>query len=162
MSKIVLLENIHPNAVAHLAAFGLTNVVQIPAAVSGPELLAALSGADAVGIRSRTQMTDQVLAALPDLKTIGCFCIGTNQVNLTAAAQHGVPVFNAPYSNTRSVAELVIAQAILLLRRIPEKNAHAHRGVWDKNAQGAFEVRNKVIGIIGYGKIGDAVARRAR
>lgn len=157
MNKIVLLENIHPNARAHLAAFGLTDVVQIPAALSGPELLAALSDADAVGIRSRTQMTQEVLDALPNLKTIGCFCIGTNQVNLTAAALHGMPVFNAPYSNTRSVAELVIAQAILLLRRIPEKNARAHRGVWDKSAQGAFEVRNKVIGIIGYGNIGAQV-----
>ncbi|MDP3843067.1 MAG: phosphoglycerate dehydrogenase [Oxalobacteraceae bacterium] len=157
MSKIVLLEKIHPNALAHLASFGLTDVVQMPGALSGPELLAALADADAVGIRSRTHLTAEVLATLPRLKTVGCFCIGTNQVDLAAAAMHGVPVFNAPYSNTRSVAELVIAQAILLLRRIPEKNARAHRGVWDKNAQGAFEVRNKVIGIIGYGNIGAQV-----
>ncbi|MGV8900157.1 MAG: phosphoglycerate dehydrogenase [Burkholderiaceae bacterium] len=158
MHKIVLLENIHPNAAAHLGAFGLTNLVQVSAALSGPELIAALSDADAVGIRSRTHITAEVLSALPNLKTICCFCIGTNQVDLAAAALHGVPVFNAPFSNTRSVAELVIAQAILLLRRIPEKNAKAHRGVWDKNAQGAFEVRNKVIGIIGYGNIGAQVS----
>ena len=98
---------------------------------------------------------------MPRLKAIGCFCIGTNQVDLTVAAAHGVPVFNAPFSNTRSVAELVIAQAILLLRRIPEKNAKTHRGQWDKSAVGAYEVRNKVLGIIGYGNIGAQVGTLA-
>lgn len=157
MSKIVLLEKIHPNAVAYFQEHGFDDIHQVPKALSGPALLEALDGAAAVGIRSNTHLTAEVLQALPQLKTVGCFCIGTNQVDLTAAAQHGIPVFNAPYSNTRSVAELVIAQAILLLRRIPEKNAKAHRGVWDKNAQGAFEVRNKTLGIIGYGNIGAQV-----
>ena len=157
MSKIVLLEKIHPNAVAYLRENGHTNVLEVPRSLAGQELIDTLHDADAVGIRSNTHMTADVLKALPKLRTIGCFCIGTNQVDLLTAAQCGIPVFNAPYSNTRSVAELVIAQAILLLRRIPEKNARAHRGVWDKNAQGAFEVRNKTLGIIGYGNIGAQV-----
>ena len=157
MSRIVLLEKIHPNAVQYFREHGYDDVQQVPKALSGPALLDALAGADAAGIRSNTHLTAEVLAELPELKTIGCFCIGTNQVDLVAAAQRGIPVFNAPYSNTRSVAELVIAQAILLLRRIPEKNARAHRGLWDKNAQGAFEVRNKTLGIIGYGNIGAQV-----
>ncbi|MDB5796215.1 MAG: serA [Paucimonas sp.] len=157
MSKIVLLEKIHPNAVQYLTEHGFTDIEQVPRALSGPALLDALQGAAAVGIRSNTHLTAEVLQALPSLQAIGCFCIGTNQVDLQAAAMRGIPVFNAPYSNTRSVAELVIAQAILLLRRIPEKNAKAHRGVWDKNAQGAYEVRNKTLGIIGYGNIGAQV-----
>jgi len=157
MSQIVLLEKIHPNARQLLAEQGFTDVREVPGALSGPELIAALADATVVGIRSRTQLDAAVLGALPQLRAIGCFCIGTNQVDLKAAAAHGVPVFNAPYSNTRSVAELVIAQAMLLLRRIPEKNAKAHRGVWDKNAQGAYEARNKLFGIIGYGNIGAQV-----
>ncbi len=154
MAKIVLLEKIHTSAVAHLQELGFNDVVQLPTALSGHDLVDALAGAHAVGIRSATQLTAETLSLLPDLRTIGCFCIGTNQVDLTAATASGVPVFNAPYSNTRSVAELVIAQAILLLRRIPEKNARAHRGHWDKNAKGAYEVRNKLLGIVGYGNIG--------
>lgn len=157
MSKIVLLEKIHPNARALLTSQGFTDIKELPGALSGSALIDALSGAAAVGIRSRSNIDAEVLKALPDLRTIGCFCIGTNQVDLETAAALGIPVFNAPYSNTRSVAELVIAQAILLLRRIPEKNAKTHRGVWDKSAQGAFEVRNKVLGIIGYGNIGAQV-----
>jgi D-3-phosphoglycerate dehydrogenase len=157
MDKIVLLEKIHASAVENLQAQGFTNIVQVPRALAGAELIEALSDADAVGIRSNTHMTAEVLHALPRLRTIGCFCIGTNQVDLTAAATLGIPVFNAPYSNTRSVAELVIAQAILLLRRIPEKNARSHRGVWDKSATGAFETRGKLLGIIGYGNIGAQV-----
>lgn len=157
MSKIVLLEKIHPNATASLIAQGFTEIREVATSLAGQELIDALADASAVGIRSRTQITAEVLDALPNLEVIGCFCIGTNQVDLHAAAVRGIPVFNAPYSNTRSVAELVIAQAILLLRRIPEKNAKAHRGQWDKNAQGAFEVRNKVLGIIGYGNIGAQV-----
>lgn len=136
---------------------GFHDITEIPRALSGKELVDALAEADAVGIRSNTQLTAEVLAELPRLNVIGCFCIGTNQVDLTAAMSFGIPVFNAPYSNTRSVAELVIAQAILLLRRVPEKNARAHRGQWDKSAQGAFEVRNKTLGIIGYGNIGAQV-----
>lgn len=157
MSKIVLLEKIHPNAVSWLHEHGFTDLHQVPRALAGDELLTALEGAHAVGIRSNTHLTADVLQHLPSLRTIGCFCIGTNQVDLAAAAQRGIPVFNAPYSNTRSVAELVIAQAILLLRRVPEKNARAHRGIWEKNATGAFEVRNKTLGIIGYGNIGAQV-----
>jgi D-3-phosphoglycerate dehydrogenase len=157
MDKIVLLEKIHASAVENLQAQGFTDIVQVPRALAGAELIDALSGADAVGIRSNTHLTAEVLHALPKLRTIGCFCIGTNQVDLNTAATLGIPVFNAPYSNTRSVAELVIAQAILLLRRIPEKNARSHRGVWDKSATGAFETRGKLLGIVGYGNIGAQV-----
>ena len=157
MDKIVLLEKIHASAVENLKAQGYSNIVQVPRALAGAELIDALSDADAVGIRSNTHMTAEVLHALPRLRTIGCFCIGTNQVDLNTAAALGIPVFNAPYSNTRSVAELVIAQAILLLRRIPEKNARSHRGIWDKSATGAFETRGKLLGIIGYGNIGAQV-----
>lgn len=157
MAKIVLLEKIHQSAVAHLWEEGFGDVVQIPTALKTEELKTALADADAVGIRSATHITAEALDALPRLKAIGCFCIGTNQVDLTAAMLRGIPVFNAPFSNTRSVAELVIAQAILLLRRIPEKNARAHRGKWEKSAQGAYEVRNKLLGIIGYGNIGAQV-----
>lgn len=157
MTKIVLLEKIHRSAVDHLNAAGFTDVVQLPTALKPDELKSVLADADAVGIRSATHISADSLAQLPRLKAIGCFCIGTNQVDLTSAAAHGIPVFNAPFSNTRSVAELVTAQAILLLRRIPEKNARTHRGLWDKSAQGAYEVRNKVLGIIGYGNIGAQV-----
>lgn len=157
MKKIVLLERIHPSAVQNLHAQGFQDIVQIPRSLAGQELIDSLADADAVGIRSNTHITSAVLHALPKLRTIGCFCIGTNQVDLEAAAGLGIPVFNAPYSNTRSVAELIIAEAILLLRRIPEKNGRAHRGVWDKSAQGSFEVRNKLLGIIGYGNIGTQV-----
>lgn len=157
MTRIVLLEKIHPSAVAHFADAGFNDVVQIPSALQGRELREALAGAQAVGIRSASHIDADVLSALPDLRAIGCFCIGTNQVDLTAAAAQGVPVFNAPYSNTRSVAELVIAEAVLLLRRVPEKNARTHRGVWDKSAAGAFETRNKLLGIVGYGNIGAQV-----
>ncbi len=157
MAKIVLLEKIHQNAVSFFEEHGFNEVVRLPGALAGPELIKTLADADVVGIRSATHLTAEVLKALPNLRAIGCFCIGTNQVDLATAATLGIPVFNAPYSNTRSVAELVIAQAILLLRRIPEKNARAHRGRWEKNATGAFEVRNKVLGIIGYGNIGAQV-----
>ncbi len=157
MKRIVLLEKIHASAAEHLAVEGFTDVVQLPTALKAGDMVAALADADVVGIRSATHISAETLNALPRLKAIGCFCIGTNQVDLTAAAAHGIPVFNAPFSNTRSVAELVIAQAVLLLRRIPEKNARAHRGQWDKTAQGAYEVRNKVLGIIGYGNIGAQV-----
>ncbi|HJV85383.1 MAG TPA: phosphoglycerate dehydrogenase [Noviherbaspirillum sp.] len=157
MAKIVLLEKIHASASELLKAEGFDNIVQLPTALKADDLITALADADAVGIRSATHITAGALKALPRLKAVGCFCIGTNQVDLTAAATQGVPVFNAPFSNTRSVAELVIAQAILLLRRIPEKNARAHRGKWEKSAVGAYEVRNKTLGIIGYGNIGAQV-----
>lgn len=157
MAKIVLLENIHASAAEHLKNEGFSDIVQLPTALKADDLTTALADADVVGIRSATHITADALKVLPGLRAIGCFCIGTNQVDLAAAAARGVPVFNAPFSNTRSVAELVIAQAILLLRRIPEKNARAHRGHWNKSAQGAYEVRNKLLGIIGYGNIGAQV-----
>lgn len=157
MTRIVLLEKIHKSAVVHFEGAGFSDVVQIPSALKGSELRAALKDAAAVGIRSATHIDAGVLEALPQLRAIGCFCIGTNQVDLATAAARGVPVFNAPFSNTRSVAELVIAEAILLLRRVPEKNMRTHRGVWDKSAQGAFETRNKLVGIVGYGNIGAQV-----
>jgi D-3-phosphoglycerate dehydrogenase / 2-oxoglutarate reductase len=161
MAKIVLLEKIHATAAEHLKAEGFTDIVQLPTALKADELKTALADADIVGIRSATHISAEVLKALPRLKAIGCFCIGTNQVDLTAASALGVPVFNAPFSNTRSVAELVIAQSILLLRRIPEKNVRTHRGQWDKSAVGAYEVRNKVLGIVGYGNIGAQVGTLA-
>ncbi|WP_026075803.1 phosphoglycerate dehydrogenase [Noviherbaspirillum massiliense] len=154
MTKIVLLEKIHKSAVAHFQNEGFDEVVEIPTALAGNDLISALQDTDVVGIRSGTHLTAEVLKALPKLRSIGCFCIGTNQVDLNTAAMRGIPVFNAPFSNTRSVAELVIAEAILLLRRIPEKNARAHRGKWEKTALGAYEARDKLLGIIGYGNIG--------
>lgn len=157
MAKIVLLEKIHPSAVSFFSEQGFTDIVQIPRALARAELVDALRGADIVGIRSNTQLTSEILHEASHLRAIGCFCIGTNQVDLNTAGMLGIPVFNAPFSNTRSVAELVIAQAILLLRRIPEKNVRTHRGQWDKSALGANEVRNKLLGIIGYGNIGAQV-----
>lgn len=157
MSRIVLFENIHASAKEVLVAAGFDDVVTYPNALTGSDLIEAMQGAHMVGIRSRTQLDSSVLSQLPDLRAIGCFCIGTNQVDLDAAAMQGIPVFNAPFSNTRSVAELVLAEAILLLRRIPEKNARVHEGFWDKTAEGAYEARGKTLGIIGYGNIGTQV-----
>ncbi len=155
--KFVLLEGIHPSAVRELADDGYTNVETHAKALSGSDLIAAIEGAHFLGIRSRTQITEEVLAQAPKLSAIGCFCIGTNQVDLGAAARRGIPVFNAPFSNTRSVAELVLGQTIMLMRDIPAKNAKLHRGEWDKSAAGAFEARGKTLGIIGYGHIGTQV-----
>lgn len=156
-AKVVLLERIHPGAAAFLRDQGISDVSEIPQALSGHDLIQALQEAQAVGIRSSTQLGDAVLKELPQLRAIGCFCIGTNQVDVSAAMSMGIPVFNAPFSNTRSVAEMVIAQAILLLRRIPEKNSRLQRGIWDKSALGAFEARGKLLGIVGYGNIGTQV-----
>ncbi len=156
-TKVVLLEKIHASAAAYLREQGISEIVQISEALSGHELIQVLQDVHAVGIRSNTQLTAAVLKETPQLRAIGCFCIGTNGVDLATAMRLGIPVFNAPYSNTRSVAEMVIAQAVLLLRRIPEKNVRAHRGLWDKSAQGAFEARNKLLGIVGYGNIGTQV-----
>ncbi|MFP5462475.1 MAG: phosphoglycerate dehydrogenase, partial [Gammaproteobacteria bacterium] len=155
--KFVLLEGIHSTAVRALADDGYTNVDTYPKALSGDDLIAAIEGAHFIGIRSRTQVTEEVLARAPKLSAIGCFCIGTNQVDLTAAARRGIPVFNAPFSNTRSVAELVMGEMIMLMRDIPAKNAKLHRGEWDKSAAGAYEVRGKTLGIVGYGHIGTQV-----
>jgi len=152
--KFLLLEGIHPSAVAVIKAAGYTQIESIADALSGEALENKLRGVHFLGIRSRTQLTQTVLAQAHRLAAVGCFCIGTNQVDLTAARQLGIAVFNAPFSNTRSVAELVLAEAILLMRGIPDKSAAAHRGRWLKSAKGAFEVRGKTLGIVGYGAIG--------
>ncbi|MBU6440303.1 MAG: phosphoglycerate dehydrogenase [Betaproteobacteria bacterium] len=152
--KIVLLEGIHPSAVDLLHADGFSQVLALPGAASGEELARAIGDAHFVGIRSRSQLTEQVLASAPRLLAIGCFCIGTNQVDLRAAARRGIPVFNAPFSNTRSVAELVLAETILLMRGIPQRNALLHRNGWMKSAARSHEVRGKTLGIVGYGHIG--------
>ena len=155
--KVVLFEGIHPSAVEVLQQGGYSNIVTHAKALVGDELLAALADAHFVGLRSRTQLTAEVLAKAPQLAAIGCFCIGTNQVDLKAAMGLGIPVFNAPFSNTRSVAELVLAQIIMLMRGIPEKNAVLHRGGWIKSAAHSYEVRGKTLGIIGYGHIGTQI-----
>ncbi len=152
--KFLLLEGIHPSAVETLQQAGYHSIEQHPKALPPAELKAAIADAHFVGIRSRTQLTADVLEEARKLVAVGCFCIGTNQVDLTAASARGVAVFNAPFSNTRSVAELVLAEAILLLRGVAEKNAAAHRGQWQKSAANAFEIRGKRLGIIGYGNIG--------
>tara|TARA_B100000676_G_scaffold52380_1_gene51666 strand:+ start:1822 stop:3081 length:1260 start_codon:yes stop_codon:yes gene_type:complete len=155
--KVVLFEGIHDTAVETLEAGGFSRIERHARALSGQALLDAVSGAHFIGIRSRTQFTEEVAKAATELRALGCFCIGTNQVDLVAARERGVPVFNAPFSNTRSVAELVLAEAIMLLRGIPAKNAAAHRGDWQKSASGSFEVRGKQLGIVGYGHIGSQV-----
>jgi len=152
--KILLLEGIHPSAVDVFKRAGYSHIEYHKAALSEDALLSAIEDAHFVGIRSRTQLTESVLAHAHKLVGIGCFCIGTNQVNIAAAEQRGIPVFNAPFSNTRSVAELVLGEIIMLLRGIPQRNAMAHRGGWLKSAAGSYEARGKTLGVIGYGHIG--------
>ena len=161
MARIVLFENIHPSAREVFQAAGYEDIVTHAAALPPEALSEAIRGAHVLGIRSRTQIDAELLAQNPDLRAIGCFCIGTNQVDLDSALSHGVAVFNAPFSNTRSVAEMVVAEAILLLRRIPEKNERVHQGFWDKTAEGAYETRGKTLGIVGYGNIGSQVGTLA-
>jgi D-3-phosphoglycerate dehydrogenase len=156
--RFLLLEGVHKNALDVLSNNGYTNIEYLRTALDEDALIAKIKDAHFVGIRSRTQLTEKVLAAANKLIAVGCFCIGTNQVDLRAAMKKGIPVFNAPYSNTRSVAELVLAEAILLLRGIPEKNALVHRGGWSKSAEGSFETRGKVLGIVGYGSIGSQLS----
>ena len=156
--RIVLLEGIHDNALHALNAAGYASVVRLPGAMEGAELRDAIAEAHIVGIRSRTRLTAQVLEDARKLMAVGCFCIGTNQVDLHAAKMRGIPVFNAPYSNTRSVAELVLGEMILLYRGVPEKNAAAHAGRWLKSAKGSHEVRGKRLGIVGYGHIGSQLS----
>ncbi|HSO42524.1 MAG TPA: phosphoglycerate dehydrogenase [Rhodospirillales bacterium] len=156
--RIVLVEGVHDSAARLLAANGYVNVERL-AASPAPEMLGALlAEAHILGIRSRTRLTAELIAKAPRLFCIGCFCIGTNQVDLDAAKSAGIPVFNAPYSNTRSVAELVLGEIIMLMRRIPEKSALAHRGLWRKSDAGAREVRGKTLGIVGYGHIGSQLS----
>ncbi|MEJ6592235.1 MAG: phosphoglycerate dehydrogenase [SAR86 cluster bacterium] len=156
--KILLLEGVHQSAIDAFSDAGYTQIESHAGALSQEELIQAIKGAHIVGIRSRTQLNAEVLAAANKLMVIGCFCIGTNQVDLLTALTRGIAVFNAPFSNTRSVAELVIAEAILLLRGIPEKNALAHEGKWLKSAVGSYEIRGKTLGIVGYGNIGTQVS----
>jgi D-3-phosphoglycerate dehydrogenase / 2-oxoglutarate reductase len=151
--KALVLENIHPAAVAVLEGRGY-QVDTRPGALSEVELIDSVADVDLLGIRSNTTVTERVMEAAPKLEAIGCFCIGTNQVDLTAAADRGIGVFNAPYSNTRSVVELVIGEIIALARRLPEKTQRMHDGVWDKSARGSHEVRGRTLGIVGYGNIG--------
>lgn len=152
--RFLLLEGIHPSAIETLRRAGYENIEVHQKALPAEELKERIAGAHFVGIRSRTQLTEEIFDAARKLVAVGCFCIGTNQVDLAAATRRGIAVFNAPFSNTRSVAELVIAQSILLLRRVAEKNAAAHRGEWQKSATGSYEARGKRLGIIGYGNIG--------
>lgn len=155
--KILLVEGIHPSAVEAFQADGYTDIEYHPASLPEPRLLKSVKAAFVLGIRSNTRLTEAVFAGAPKLIAVGCFCIGTNQVDLAAAQKRGIPVFNAPFSNTRSVAELVIAETILLMRGIPARNAMTHRGQWDKSAAGSQEVRGKCLGIVGYGHIGTQV-----
>jgi D-3-phosphoglycerate dehydrogenase len=152
--RILLLEGVHQSAIDTLNAAGYTNIEYLTHSLGEEDLIEKIADAHFVGIRSRTQLTEKVFEAAKKLVAVGCFCIGTNQVDLQAATRRGVAVFNAPFSNTRSVAELVLAQAILLLRGVPEKNAKAHRGEWLKSAKNSYEIRGKKLGIIGYGNIG--------
>ena len=152
--RVLLLEGVNDSAARMFEANGYTELQRLPKALGPKELRQALSGIHMLGIRSRTQLTAEILEAADRLLVVGCFSVGTNQVDLNAARERGIAVFNAPYSNTRSVAELVLAEAILLLRGIPEKNASCHRGGWIKSAANSFEIRGKKLGIIGYGSIG--------
>lgn len=152
--KFLLVEGVHQSALDNLRAAGYTNIEFHKGALDAESLKASVRDAHFIGIRSRTQLTEEIFAAAEKLVAVGCFCIGTNQVDLNAAARRGIPVFNAPFSNTRSVAELVIGEMLLMLRGIPEANAKAHRGIWNKVATGSYEARGKKLGIIGYGHIG--------
>ena len=156
--RVLLLEGIAESAVRFLADAGYTNVRREPKALDGAALLKAVKGVHMLGIRSRTQITPEVLEAADRLIAIGCFCIGTNQVALDAAAMQGVPVFNAPFSNTRSVAELTLGEIVMLMRGIFPKSNAAHRGDWDKSAANSWELRGKTLGIVGYGNIGSQLS----
>ncbi|MBS1914936.1 MAG: phosphoglycerate dehydrogenase [Bacteroidetes bacterium] len=156
--NILFLENISDAAVKHFKDAGYASVRKLGGALSEEDLIREIKDVHLLGIRSKTQVTARVLDAAKKLQAIGCFCIGVNQVDLKAATSHGVVVFNAPYSNTRSVAELVIGLSVMLIRRIPDKNKAAHQGLWMKEAKGSYELRGKTLGIIGYGNIGTQVS----
>lgn len=156
--NILFLENISDAAVKNFKDAGYTSVRKLGGALTEEDLIREIKDVHLLGIRSKTQITPRVLDAAKKLQAIGCFCIGVNQVDLKSATEHGVVVFNAPYSNTRSVAELVIGLSIMLIRRIPDKNAAAHKGIWMKEAKGSYELRGKTLGIIGYGNIGSQVS----
>ncbi len=156
--KILLLEGVHQSAVDNFKAAGYTNIEYHAASLPEEQLKESIKDAHFIGIRSRTQLTEEIFDAAEKLVAVGCFCIGTNQVDLKAAMIRGIAVFNAPYSNTRSVAELVLAESIMLLRGVPEKNAVCHRGGWLKSAKNSFEIRGKTLGIVGYGSIGSQLS----
>ena len=156
--KFVLFEGVHQSALDTLYAAGYTNIDYYKKALDGNELKEAIKDAHFIGLRSRTHLTAEMIEAAPKLIAVGCFCIGTNQVDLNAAKARGIPVFNAPFSNTRSVAELVLGEILLLMRNVPRANAEVHRGVWNKSATGSHEVRGKKLGIIGYGHIGSQLS----
>jgi len=156
--RILLLENISETAYRLLRDAGYSDIRRIGEALGEERLMEEIRDVHLLGIRSKTQVTERVLRKANRLQAIGCFCIGVNQVDLKAAMQHGVAVFNAPYSNTRSVAEMVIGSSIMLIRRIPDKNRAAHDGIWMKDAKGSYELRGKTMGIVGYGNIGTQVS----
>lgn len=156
--KILLLENISDAAVAELETGGYAEIKRVSGALSETDLIEEIKGVHILGIRSKTQVTENILEAADKLLAVGAFCIGTNQIDLKAAREKGIAVFNAPYSNTRSVAELVIGLCVMLIRKIADKNAAAHKGVWMKDAKGSYELRGKTLGIIGYGNIGSQVS----
>ncbi|MEQ1764814.1 MAG: phosphoglycerate dehydrogenase [Pyrinomonadaceae bacterium] len=156
--KVLLLENISDAAVRELEAAGYTNIERVSGALSEDDLVKAVSGVHLLGIRSKTRITQRVIESADKLLAIGAFCIGVNQVDIKAATEKGIAVFNAPYSNTRSVAELIIGLSVMLIRKIADKNAAAHRGEWMKDASGSFELRGKTLGIVGYGNIGSQVS----
>ncbi len=156
--RILLLENISDAAVAEFEAGEYTEIKRVSGAIGEAELIEEIKGVHILGIRSKTQITENVIENADKLLAIGAFCIGTNQINLNAATEKGIAVFNAPYSNTRSVAELVIGLCVMLIRKISDKNTAAHKGIWLKDAKGSFELRGKTLGIIGYGNIGSQVS----
>ncbi|MER2607299.1 MAG: phosphoglycerate dehydrogenase [Siculibacillus sp.] len=159
--SVLLLEGISQTAVQLMKQAGYTNLTHLTKALEGDALKEAIQGVHMVGIRSRTQLTEEVFAAADKLMAVGCFSVGTNQVDLAAARNRGIPVFNAPFSNTRSVAELVIGEIVMLMRRIFDRSVSAHQGGWDKSANGSFEVRGKTLGIVGYGNIGSQLSNLA-
>ena len=156
--KILLLENISDVSVEEFKEAGYTNIKKLTAALDEKELIQEIKDVHLLGIRSKTLVTEKVLARANKLLGIGCYCIGTNQVNMKAATQNGIAVFNAPHANTRSVAELVIGLSIVLIRKITDKSIAAHNGIWQKDAKGSFELRGKTLGIIGYGNIGSQLS----
>ena len=159
--RVLLLEGVNDSAVQMIEAAGYSNMTRLSKALEGDALKEAIKGVHLLGIRSRTQITTDVLEAADRLIAIGCFSVGTNQVDVDAARRSGIPVFNAPFSNTRSVAELVIGEIVILLRRIVARSNAAHQGRWDKSANDSYEVRGKTLGIIGYGNIGSQLSNLA-
>ena len=160
--KFLLLEGVHQSAVDVLKAAGYTSIEYLTGSLPEAQLKEKIADAHFIGIRSRTQLTEEIFDHAKKLVAVGCFCIGTNQVHLRAARAAGIPVFNAPFSNTRSVAELTLAEIVMLMRGIPAKSEGAHRGAWDKSAANSWEIRGKTLGILGLGRIGLEVAKRAQ